>query len=97
MVSYTPSKILGVKIGKQIEERSMEELLGSSFKEFVDSDRYLTTISKNLNTLVFKATFTDRWKVSAKYTNVLKVEICNQEFPENLTLQTNAKDCLELL
>ena len=44
MESYTPPKLIGIKRRKKIEERSMEELVGSSLEEFIDSDRYETTI-----------------------------------------------------
>ena len=40
MLSYSASKITGIKIRKKIGERSKTELLGSSEKEFMDSDRY---------------------------------------------------------
>ena len=51
--SYSPSKITEIKIRKNIGERSMKELLGSSFDEFMDSDRYETTILRNLHVLAF--------------------------------------------
>ena len=40
MRSYTTSKIAGIKKSKTIGERSIKELLGSSFKNFKDSNRY---------------------------------------------------------
>jgi len=40
MMSYTTSKIAGIKKSKTIGERSIKELLGSSFKNFKDSNRY---------------------------------------------------------
>jgi hypothetical protein len=43
MVSYTAAKFIGNKIGKKIGERSIKELAGLSFYEFMDSDRYETT------------------------------------------------------
>ena len=56
-VSYTAPKVVGIKRGKKIEERSVQELIGyktldntkgkeidSEFKGFIDSDRYETTI-----------------------------------------------------
>ena len=40
MLSYSASKIIGIKRGKEIEERSVKELVGSVLKEFMNSDRY---------------------------------------------------------
>ena len=42
MVSYTASKIIEVKRGKTIEERSIKELMGSTKKEFEDFYRHET-------------------------------------------------------
>ena len=64
MVSYTPSKISGIKRGKKIRERSVEELIGYSFEEFLDSDRYETTVETDPHILVFKIMFMHPWSVS---------------------------------
>ena len=76
MVSYKPSKMAGVKRGKKIGDRSVQELMGytnldntkgkgkltdSDFKEFMDSDRYETTIKNTPHILIFKFTFDDPW------------------------------------
>jgi hypothetical protein len=42
MVSYTTAKIKVIKRAKSIEERSVKELVGSTFKDFKDSNRYVT-------------------------------------------------------
>ena len=45
MLSYNASKVIGIKRGKTIEERkTVKELIGSVFEEFLDSDRYETTV-----------------------------------------------------
>jgi len=36
MVSYTASKIIGVKRGKKIGDMSIKEIVGSSVEEFKD-------------------------------------------------------------
>ena len=64
MVSYAPSKIVGINRGKKIRERSVEELIGYSFEEFLDSDRYETTIAIDPHILVFKIMFMHPWSVS---------------------------------
>ena len=64
MKSFSPAKIAEIKIGENITERSMENLLGSSLKEFTDSDRYETTILWNHHVLVFQLEFDDPWSVS---------------------------------
>ena len=78
MVSYTASEIVGIIRGKQIGERSVQELMGYKnfyfnrtskvldvdFKEFMDSDRYGTTFIKSPHILVFKLIFDHPWKVS---------------------------------
>jgi len=61
MVSYIPSKIIKIKKGKRIGERSIKELAGSTFKEFIDSNRYLTNINKTSHILVFKIIFDNPW------------------------------------
>jgi len=63
MVSYTPSKTIRIKKGKKIGERSVKELVGSTFSEFKDSNRYVT--KKNTShILVFKIIFYNPWYVS---------------------------------
>ena len=57
MVSYTASKIVEIKKGKKITERSTKELAGSVVEEFMDSDRYETTLKWIPHILVFKIIF----------------------------------------
>jgi hypothetical protein len=57
MVSYKPSKVVGIKRGKKIAERSRKELVGPDFEEFIDSDRYETTFKWTPHILVFKIIF----------------------------------------
>ena len=77
MVSFTASKIVGIIRGKQIGERSVQELMGNKhfynskakltdldFTEFMDSDRYETTSIINPHILVFKTIFDQPWKFS---------------------------------
>ena len=77
MASYSAPKIVGVKRGKKIGERSVQELMGyknfynskakiidSDFIKFMDSDRYGTTFIKIPHILVFKILFDHPWKVS---------------------------------
>ena len=84
MISYSSPRIVGIRRGKKIGERSKEELLGSSFREFMDSDRYETKVSKNPHILIFKLTFDYPWSVSVNQTEILEIKICNQEFPVDL-------------
>jgi len=78
MVSYSASKVLEIKKGKQIRERSIKELVGSVFKKFMDSDRYKTTVKRSQHIFVFKIIFDFPWQVSANHTDVLKILICGQ-------------------
>ena len=64
MANYIPSKIEGEKRGKKIGERSVKELIGSSFEEFMDSDRYETYVLRTSHILVFKIIFDHPWQVS---------------------------------
>ena len=64
MVSYTPSKTIRIKKGKKIGERSVKELVGSTFSEFKDSNRYVTIIKTTSHILVFKIIFYNPWYVS---------------------------------
>jgi len=57
MVSYTASKVVGIKRGKKIAERSRKELVGPDFEEFINSDRYETTLKRIPHILVFKIIF----------------------------------------
>ena len=97
MVSYTASKIVEIKRGKKIVERSRKEIVGSSVEEFLDSDRYETFVKKSPHILVFKIIFDYPWKVSVKHTDVLKILICKQQLPAKLFLYTDSKGCLELI
>ena len=94
---YTPPKIAGINIGKKIEERSKEELVGSSFKEFKDSNRYETFDIKTPHILVFKFIFEKTWSVSVNQTDVVKIQICKQDFSTDLIPYTNSEGCVELL
>jgi hypothetical protein len=59
MVSFTT--ILGIKRSKKIGERSIKELVGQTFEEFKDSNRFETKISKTPHAIIFKLIFTDPW------------------------------------
>ena len=84
MVSYTASKVIKIKRGKKIGHRKVKELVGSDFKEFMDSDRYETNFKKIPHILVFKVTFGRPWSVSDNQTDVLHLKLCKQDFPPNL-------------
>ena len=71
MVSYTASKVVGIKRGKKIYERSRKELVGSDIEEFMDSDRYETTVKRSPHILVFKIIYDYPWSVSVTHTDVL--------------------------
>ena len=73
MLSYSASKIIGIERHKKIEERTAQELIGSDLKEFMDSDRYETTVSKSPHILAFKITFDEPWSVSVNYPEVLQI------------------------
>ena len=64
MLSYTAPKFIGFQRGEKIEERTVKELIGSDLKEFMDSDRYETTVLMSQHILAFKMTFDDPWSVS---------------------------------
>jgi hypothetical protein len=53
MESYTTSKIIEIKRVKKLEERSVKELAGLVFEEFMDSNRYETTVVRSTHILVF--------------------------------------------
>ena len=84
MVSYIAPKILGIKRRKKIPERSVKELAGFSFEEFIDSNRYENTIKWRPHILIFKMIFENPWKVSFNYTDVLKIKFCKQDFHPDL-------------
>jgi hypothetical protein len=65
MVSFTASKIIGIKKGKKIGERSIKELVGSTVQEFKDYYQHRTSVKKTPNILVFKIIFDNPWYVSA--------------------------------
>ena len=46
MMSYTDSKIVGIKKAKKMEEKSIKELVGSSYKKFKALNRHATKINK---------------------------------------------------
>jgi len=76
MVSYTAPEIVGIKRGKNIAESSSKELVGTDFEEFIDSDRYETSVKWSPHILVFKIIYDDPWDVSVTHTDVLKIKIC---------------------
>ena len=76
MVSYTAHEIDGIKRGKNIAESSWKEIVGPNFEEFIDSDRYETTVKWIPHILVFKLTYDYPWDVSVTHTDVLKIKIC---------------------
>jgi hypothetical protein len=57
MVSFTASKILGIEKHKKVSERSVQELVGLTSEEFLDSDRYETFIKRSPHILVFRIIF----------------------------------------
>jgi hypothetical protein len=74
----------------------VKELIGLSKAEFIDSERYISTVKKSQNLLGFKMTFKNPWLVSANKIDILKIKICNQEFGADLIQHTNTEGCLEL-
>ena len=44
-----------------------------------------------------KMTFDQPWKVSVNKTDVLQIQLCNQEFPADLIPHTDSEGCLDLL
>jgi hypothetical protein len=46
MMSYTDSKIVGIKKAKKMEEKSIKELVGSSYKKFKALNPHATKINK---------------------------------------------------
>ena len=53
MVSYTASKIVSTIRRMKIGETPVKELMGNSLENFMDSNRYETTVDRNPNTLIF--------------------------------------------
>jgi len=74
MVSFKTN--LRTKRGKKIGERSIEELVGPTFLEFKDSNRYETNISKTPHAIILKMTFIDPWSISVNNLDILKIQIC---------------------
>jgi hypothetical protein len=97
MESYTTSKIIEIKRVKKLEERSVKELVGSVFEEFMDSNRYETTVYRSTHIIILKIIFEEPWAVSVHKTDVLQILFCKQEFPAELFAHTNSEGCLELL
>jgi len=64
MISYSASELQGFNRRKKIGERTVKGLVGSSWEEFLDPDRYMTTVKKSSNILVFKIIFHSPWDVS---------------------------------
>ena len=64
ITSYSASELQGFNRRKKIGERTVKELVGSSWEEFRDPDRYKTTVKKSSNILVFKISFDSPWDVS---------------------------------
>ena len=61
MVSFVPSKIMGIKKGTVIGDGSIQELVGSSVEELFDSNRFETFVKMTSHVLVFKIIFDDPW------------------------------------
>ena len=97
MESYTTSKIIEIKRAKKLEERSVKELVGSVFEEFMDSNRYETTVNRSTHIIILKIIFEEPWAVSVNKTDVLQILFCKQKFPAELFAHTNSGGCLELL
>jgi len=97
MVSYTAPEIVGIKRGKKITERSTKELVGLVVDEFMDSDRYETTVKLSPHILVFKIIYDYPWDVSVTHTDVLKILLCKQQLPAKVFHYTDSEGCLELL
>ena len=81
MISYKASKVVEIKRRKKISERSSKELAGSDIEEFMDSDRYETTVKWSPHILVFKIKYANPWNVSITHTDVLQILVCKQQFP----------------
>ena len=64
MTSYSASELQGINRRKNIGESTVKELVGSSVEQFLDSDRFKTTVKKSSHILVFKVTFDSPWYVS---------------------------------
>jgi len=73
MVSFTASKIIGIKREKRIEERSVKELVGSTVKEFEDSYRQASNSYTTPHVIILKIIFTEPWSVSVNQTDILKL------------------------
>jgi len=71
MISYKASKVVEIKRRKKISERSSKELAGSDIEEFMDSDRYETTVKRSPHILVLKIIYDYPWSVSVTHTDVL--------------------------
>ena len=54
----------------------------ASYAEFMDSQRYDNIVEKSLQKIHFKIEFENSWNVTSD--DLLKVEICGQEFPASL-------------
>jgi len=63
LVSYKTSEIIRRKKGKKIGDRSITELVGPTFEEFKDSNRYVTK-KKTSHIFIFKIIFENPWYVS---------------------------------
>jgi hypothetical protein len=64
MISYSAWELKGINRNKEIGERTVKELVGSSTEEFLNADRYKTTVKKTSNIIVFEITFDRPWYVS---------------------------------
>ena len=96
MTSYSASELQGINRRKNIGESTVKELVGSSVEQFLDSDRFKTTVKKSSHILVFKVTFDSPWYVSVNETDILQIKICKKEFGADLIQHTNSEGCLEL-
>jgi len=64
MTGYSASELKGINILKKIGERTVKELVGSSSENFLDSDRFVSTVRKSSHIVVLKIIFDSPWYVS---------------------------------
>jgi hypothetical protein len=64
MTSYSALELQGFSRGKKIKERTVKELMGSSAENFIDSDRYKTTVKFFSYILILQLKFDNPWYVS---------------------------------
>ena len=84
-------------IGYKNLDNTKANKIDSDLKEFMNSNRYETNVTKIPHIVVLKVTFEKPWSVSVNQTDVLHLKICKQDFPADLIEYTNSEGCLELL